>query len=370
MAGVYSLQGYNPHSTCCIHFYNTEYQHRRQLEGDKSDNELAYDDRSLSRTREGSEDASSFLLPLKLTFNPEDNTQDIITFPRTLKMRTITMLPLGIALLTPINPDFQGHQLALAYTCLALPLLYASILLYAKSTLFTAESIFAIIYRFSLFQRLAPSILAELLFPGEFLNLKLTFPADMVLTAVFCFLSAIAITVLVGAIMSPPKRFDYKDKSDYRFKMEAQTLYLFHIYTVPLQLWAVLEYLTMIHHQIHTVNKWASGHQMRAFIVGSMPNASDYWREMFLNSLSFSVVTALIVPIPVVLASMLERVMDANNYLKDITYPYSTLQSVRDPYDQDLTYMEERYSFGAWERGLRWAEQASKQHHGIKGRVH
>lgn len=32
--------------------------------------------------------------------------------------------------------------------------------------------------------------------------------------------------------------------------------------------------------------------------------------------------------------------------------------------------MEERYNFGAWERGLKWAEQASKQHHGIRGRVH
>lgn len=280
------------------------------------------------------------------------------------------MLPLGIALLTPFNPELQGHQLALAYTCLALPFLYASILLYAKSTLFTAESIFAIIYRFSLFQRLAPSTLAELLFPGKFLDLKLTFPAEMVFTVVFCFLSAMAITVLVGAIMSPPKRFDYKDKSDHRSKIEVQTLYLFHIYTVPLQLWAVLEYLTMIYHQIHTVNKWAPGHQMRPFIVGSMPNALDYWKDMFLNWLIFSVVTALIIPIPVVLASMLERVMDANDYLKDTTYPYSTIHSVRDAYDQDLTYMEERYNFGAWERGMRWTEQASKQRHVIRGRVH
>ena len=280
------------------------------------------------------------------------------------------MLPLGIALLTPFNRELHSHQLALAYTCLALPLLYASILLYANSTLFTAESIFAIIYRFSLFQRLAPSTLAKLLFLGEFHDLNLTFPVDMVFTVFSCFLSAMAITVLVGAIMSPPKRFDTKDKSGYRSKMEIQTLYLFHIYTVPLQLWVVLEYLTMIYHQIHTVNKWSPGHQMRAFIVGSMPNASDYWREMFLNWLVFSVVTALIVPIPVVLASILERVMDADDYLKDITYPYSTLHSVRDAYDQDLTYMEERYNFGAWERGLRWAEQASKEHHGIRGRVH
>lgn len=285
-------------------------------------------------------------------------------------MTTITMLPLGIALLTPFKPELQGYQLALAYTYLALPLLYASILLYAKRTLFTAESIFGIIYRFSLFQRLAPSTLAKLPFPGEFLDLNLTFPVDSVFAVVSCFLSAMAITVLVGAIMSPPKRFNFNDKSDHRSKIEAQTLYLFHTYTVPLQLWAVLEYLIMIYNQIHTVNKWAPGHQMRAFIVGSIPNGSDYLKETFLNWLIFSVVMALIVPIPVVIASMLERAMDANDYLIDITYPYSTLHTVRDTNGQDLAYTEESYNFVAWERCLRWAEQASKQHHGIGGHVH
>ena len=280
------------------------------------------------------------------------------------------MLPLGIALLNPFNPELQSHQLVLAYTCLALPLLYASILLYAKSTLFTTESIFAIIYHFSLLKRLAPSSLAKILSAGEYPDLNLTFPVDMFFTVGSFFLSAMAITVLVGAIISPPKRFDYKDKSDHRSKTEVQTSYLFHMYTVPLQLWAVLEYLTMVYHQIHTVNKWVTGHHMRAFIVGPMANSSDYCREMFLNWLIFSVVTALIVPIPVVLPSMLARVIDANHYLKDITYPYSTLHAIPDAYNQDLTDMEGRYNSGAWERGLRWAEQASKQQHGNRGRVH
>lgn len=204
------------------------------------------DNGSLSRIKEGSEDASSFLLSLKLTFNPNDNTQDIITFPRTPKMTTNTMLPLEIAGLTPFNSELQSHQRALAYTCFALPLLYASILLYAKSILFTVESIFAIIC--SLLALPAP---CSINFGQTPLSRRISLsqphsPVDMVFTVVSCFLSSMAITALVGAIMRPPKRFDYKAKSDHRSKMGVETLYQFHIYTVPLQLWTVLEYLTMI----------------------------------------------------------------------------------------------------------------------------
>lgn len=273
-------------------------------------------------------------------------------------MARINRLALCVTALMPTHPLLDSAQRLGFWILLLLPIV--SLLCLGSIAFINGQDFMSTVYSYSVFQLFSPvNIKRFLSTPGTFIDPdEVDVTPTTLLSGIFVFgsTSAFALSTSVGTILRPPVRFYFWDKYDHRGKREVQSLYLFYVYTVPLFLYSMVEYIAMDIDTLRILNRWTVERQGQAQVDAPMSGQFDGSKELMLDIGVCALIIFSFVPVWVNLWFLVSRITDALEFLKEITCPFGPFVSSNQPFHHDCSDMEDGaagYSLAVWGRALR-----------------